>query len=60
MFSLLLEFSDAVSAFMIGFDFLPHPVVCLVVANPDPPPSAPEAGVYPSISLPPAPHLLRP
>ena len=39
MFSLLLEFSDSVSAFIIGFDFLSHPVVCLVVLNPDPPPS---------------------
>ena len=38
MFSLLLEFSDSVSAFIIGFDFLSHPVVCLVVVNPDPSP----------------------
>ena len=46
MFSLLLEFSDGVSAFIIGFDFLSHPVVCLVVVNPDPPPpAAPEAVV---------------
>ena len=30
MFSLLLEFSDGLSAFLIGFDFLSHPVVCLV------------------------------
>ena len=37
MFSLLLEFSDGVSAFIIGFDFLSHPVVCLVIINPDPP-----------------------
>ena len=37
MFSLLLEFSDSVSAFIIGFDSLSHPVVCLVVINPDPP-----------------------
>ena len=37
MFSLLLEFSDSVSAFIIGFDFLSHPVVCLVVFNLDPP-----------------------
>ena len=37
MFSLLLEFSDSVSAFIIGFDSLSHPVVCLVVMNPDPP-----------------------
>ena len=44
MFSLLLEFSDGVSAFIIGFDFLSHPVVCLVVVNPDPSP-APEAVV---------------
>ena len=33
MFSLLLEFSDGVSAFIIGFDFLSHPVVCLVIIN---------------------------
>ena len=57
MFSLLLEFSDSVSAFIIGFDSLSHPVVCLVVMNPDPPPG-PEAVVYPSISPPPSPHLL--
>ena len=57
MFSLLLEFSDSVSAFIIGFDSLSHPVVCLVVMNPDPPP-APEAVVYPFISPPPSPHLL--
>ena len=57
MFSLLLEFSDGVSAFIIGFDFLSHPVVCLVIVNPDPPPTAPEA-VYPSISLLPSAHLL--
>ena len=38
MFSLLLEFSDSVSAFIIGFDFLSHPVVCLVIVNPDAPP----------------------
>ena len=57
MFSLLLEFSDGVSAFIIGFDFLSHPVVCLVVVNPDPSP-APEAVVYPSISLPLSSHLL--
>ena len=37
MFSLLLEFSDSVSAFIIGFDSLSHPVVCLVIMNPDPP-----------------------
>ena len=36
MFSLLLEFSDGVSAFIIGFDFLSYPVVCLVLVNPDP------------------------
>ena len=36
MFSLLLEFSDGVSAFIIGFDFLSHPVVCLAIVNPDP------------------------
>ena len=53
MFSLLLEFSDGVSAFIIGFDFLSHPVVCLAIVNPDP-----EAVVYPSISPPPPPHLL--
>ena len=41
MFSLLLEFSDGVSAFIIGFDFLSHPFVCLVVINPDPPPQPP-------------------
>ena len=59
MFSLLLEFSDGVSAFIIGFDFLSHPVVCLVVVNPDPPPpAAPEAVVYPSFSPRPSPHLL--
>ena len=57
MFSLLLEFSDSVSAFIIGFDFLSYPVVCLVVVNPYTPP-APEAAVYPSISPPPSPHLL--
>ena len=57
MFSLLLEFSDGVPAFTIGLDFLSHPVVCLVVLNPDPR-SAPEAVVYPSISPPPSPHLL--
>ena len=57
MFSLLLEFSGGVSAFIIGFDFLSHPVVCLVVLNPDPSP-APGAVVYPSISLPLSPHLL--
>ena len=57
MFSLLLEFSDSVSAFITGFDSLPHPVVCLFVMNPDPPP-APEAVVYPSISPPPSPHFL--
>ena len=51
MFSLLLEFSDGVSAFIIGFDSLSHPVVCLVVMNPDPPPAL-EAVVYPSISPP--------
>ena len=38
MFSLLLEFSDGVSAFIIGFDSLSHTAVCLVVINPDPPP----------------------
>ncbi|XP_052500515.1 LOW QUALITY PROTEIN: liprin-alpha-1-like [Budorcas taxicolor] len=32
-FVLLLEFSDGVSAFSIGFDFLAHPVVCLVVPS---------------------------
>ena len=37
MFSLLLEFSDSVSAFIIGFDFLSHPVVCLVVLIQIPP-----------------------
>ena len=37
MFSLLLEFSDSVSAFIIGFDSLSNPVVCLVIMNPDPP-----------------------
>ena len=58
MFSLLLESSDGVSAFIIGFDFLSHPVVCLVVVNPDPPAPAPEAVVYPSISLPLSSHLL--
>ena len=38
MFSLLLEFSGGVSAFIVGFDFLSHPVVCLVIVNPDLPP----------------------
>ena len=57
MFSSLLEFSGGVSAFIIGLDFLSHPVVCLAVINPDPSP-APEAVVYPSISPPPSPHLL--
>ena len=57
MFALLPEFSGGVSAFIIGLDFLSHPVVCLAVVNPDPSP-APEAVVYPSISPPPSPHLL--
>lgn len=57
MFSLLLEFSDGVPAFIIGFDFLSHPVVCLVVVNLDPS-RTPEAVVYPSLSPPPSPHLL--
>ena len=46
MFSLLLEFSDGVSAFIIGFDFLSHPVVCLAV-NPDHPPLRPRGGSLP-------------
>ena len=58
MFSLLLELSDGVSAFIIGFDFLSHPVVCLVVVNPDTPRHRPEAVVYPTISPPLSPHLL--
>ena len=59
MFSLLLEFSDGVSAFIIGFDFLSHPVVCLVVINPDPPTPAPRGCSLP-IHLPSlvTPHLL--
>ena len=36
MFSSLLEFSGGVSAFIICLDFLSHPVVCLVVINPEP------------------------
>ena len=44
MFSLLLQFSGGVSAFIIGVDFLSHPVVCLAIINPDPSP-APEAVV---------------
>ena len=43
MFSLLLEFSVGVSAFIIGLDFLSHPVVCLAVVNPDPPAPPPPA-----------------
>ena len=48
MFSLLLEFSDSVSAFIIAFDSLSHPVVCLVVMNPDPPPAPRLSFTYPS------------
>ena len=47
MFSLLLDFSDSVSAFIIGFDFLSHPVVCLVVVNPDPPAPSPRGCCLP-------------
>ena len=43
VFSLLLESSDGVSAFIIGFDFLSHPVVCLVIINPDPPRQPPSS-----------------
>ena len=48
MFSLLLEFSGGVSAFIIGLDFLSHPVVCLVVINPGPSPVSEAIVSHPS------------
>ena len=57
MFSLLLEFSDGVSAFIIGFDFLSHPVVCLVVVNPDTPRHCPRGCSLPNHLPSPVPPL---
>ena len=57
MFALLPEFSGGVSAFTVGLDFLSHPVVCLVVVNPDHPPPRPRPRgcSFPSISPAPSP-----